>query len=53
MADRYQANLSLHHFPEQEIPDLALGDQVQHRADLIRQQEFCPSPQRARQTEPL
>ena len=39
MADSNQSDFPFLHLLQKEIPDLALGNQIQHCTDLVRQQK--------------
>ena len=53
MADDHQPQVPLLRLVQQEGPDLGLGDEVQHGADLVAQQIAHSGPQGTGDAEPL
>ena len=53
MADNQKAHVPGGGFRKEEVPDLRLGDKVQHGTDLIGQKESSLGSQGSRDTKPL
>ena len=53
MTDDDQPQVALLRLVQQKGPDLGLGDEVQHGADLVAQQIAHPGPQGTGNAEPL